>query len=362
MVEVKYKVAKYIRLSDEDRDKKESESVENQRDLIDNFIKKHEDLEDAGEYVDDGYTGGNYDRLKFKKMINDIESGKINCIITKDLSRFGRDHIDTGYYLERYLPKKNVRYISIGDGIDTKDSRGLQFLTFKLSFNDYYIQDISKKIKSVKKRKMIKGITMFNILNIVFLSIGVFLPLSSIFNLFSPHIADIFYRLEIILATVLFKNLAEIGHVNFYNGYYGIAVEAPYSVEKLLFGNDNIAVADKIFDYIVHLTGKLDVYAVDLEHLVGKIKLNVVISVFGMKIIVVSSQYGFCSGYKLVSVERLGKIIVRTELKSFDFLIRAAERGKNDYGAGTLFSEFLQYFKTVFLRKKQIENNEVVSV
>ena len=157
MVEVKYKVAKYIRLSDEDRDKKESESVENQRDLIDNFIKKHEDLEDAGEYVDDGYTGGNYDRPKFKKMINDIESWKINCIITKDLSRFGRDHIDTGYYLERYLPKKNVRYISIGDGIDTKDSRGLQFLTFKLSFNDYYIQDISKKIKSVKKRKMIKG-------------------------------------------------------------------------------------------------------------------------------------------------------------------------------------------------------------
>ena len=74
---------------------------------------------------------------------------------------------------------------------------------------------------------MIKGITMFSILNIVFLSIGVFLPLSSIFNLFSPHIADIFYRLEIILATVLFKNLAEIGHVNFYNGYYGIAVEAP---------------------------------------------------------------------------------------------------------------------------------------
>ena len=157
MVEVKYKVAKYIRLSDEDRDKKESESVENQRDLIDSFIKKHEDLEDVGEYVDDGYTGGNYDRPRFKKMINDIESGKINCIITKDLSRFGRDHIDTGYYLERYLPKKNIRYIAIGDGIDTKDSRGLQFLTFKLSFNDYYIQDISKKIKSVKKRKMIKG-------------------------------------------------------------------------------------------------------------------------------------------------------------------------------------------------------------
>lgn len=157
MIEEKYKVAKYIRLSDEDRDKKESESVENQRDLINNFIEKHEDLEDVEEYVDDGYTGGNYDRPSFKKMITDIERGKINCIITKDLSRFGRDHIDTGYYLERYLPKKNIRYISIGDGIDTKDSKGLQFLTFKLSFNDYYIQDISKKIKSVKKRKMLKG-------------------------------------------------------------------------------------------------------------------------------------------------------------------------------------------------------------
>lgn len=157
MIEEKYKVAKYIRLSDEDRDKKESESVENQRDLINNFIEKHEDLEDVEEYVDDGYTGGNYDRPSFKKMITDIERGEINCIITKDLSRFGRDHIDTGYYLERYLPKKNIRYISIGDGIDTKDSKGLQFLTFKLSFNDYYIQDISKKIKSVKKRKMLKG-------------------------------------------------------------------------------------------------------------------------------------------------------------------------------------------------------------
>lgn len=152
-----YKVAKYMRLSRDDGDDRESESIENQRDILDSYINEHEELEDAGEYVDDGYTGTNFNRPAFKQLIKDIEDGKINCIITKDLSRFGRDHIDTGYYLERYLPKKNVRYISIGDGIDTKDSRGLQFLTFKLSFNDYYIQDISKKIKSVKKRKMIKG-------------------------------------------------------------------------------------------------------------------------------------------------------------------------------------------------------------
>ncbi len=157
MIKTKYKVAKYMRLSEQDGDKKESESIENQRDLIDNFIEKNEDLEIVGEYVDDGYTGANFDRPKFKQMIEDIENGKINCIITKDLSRFGRDHIDTGYYLERYLPSKNIRYISIGDRIDTIDQRGLQFLTFKLSYNDYYIQDISKKIKSVKKRKMLNG-------------------------------------------------------------------------------------------------------------------------------------------------------------------------------------------------------------
>lgn len=113
MIITKYKVAKYIRLSDEDRGKKESESVENQRDIIDNFISKNTELEVFDEYVDDGYTGGNFDRPRFKQMIQDIEDGRVNCIITKDLSRFGRDHIDTGYYLERYLPEKNIRYIAI---------------------------------------------------------------------------------------------------------------------------------------------------------------------------------------------------------------------------------------------------------
>lgn len=113
MIERKYRVAKYIRLSDEDRDKKESVSVENQRDIIDNFIEKNKELEVFDEYVDDGYTGGNFDRPRFKQMMKDIEDGKVNCIITKDLSRFGRDHIDTGYYLERYLPRMNIRYIAI---------------------------------------------------------------------------------------------------------------------------------------------------------------------------------------------------------------------------------------------------------
>ena len=134
MIETKYKVAKYIRLSDEDRDKAESESVENQRDLINNFIAKNIELEEVGEYVDDGYTGGKFDRPKFKQMIKDIEDGKINCIITKDLSRFGRDHIDTGYYLERYLPRMNIRYIAIRRWNRYKRFKRITILIFQIKF------------------------------------------------------------------------------------------------------------------------------------------------------------------------------------------------------------------------------------
>ena len=103
-----YKVGIYIRLSREDGDDRESESVENQRDIIHKFISEKENFELVDEYVDDGYTGTNFNRPSFKRLINDIEKNRIDTVITKDLSRFGRDHIDTGYYLERYLPSKNI--------------------------------------------------------------------------------------------------------------------------------------------------------------------------------------------------------------------------------------------------------------
>lgn len=83
-----YQVGVYIRLSRDDGDDKESESVENQRDIINNYIEEHEDLEFTDEYVDDGYTGTNFDRPSFKRLIEDVNKGKINCVITKDLSRF----------------------------------------------------------------------------------------------------------------------------------------------------------------------------------------------------------------------------------------------------------------------------------
>ena len=113
MKKSRYKVAKYMRLSRDDGDDRESESIENQRDIIDNYINEHDDLDVTGEYADDGFTGTNFNRPGFQKMLKDIEKGKIDCIITKDLSRFGRDHIETGYYLERYFPSNGIRYIAI---------------------------------------------------------------------------------------------------------------------------------------------------------------------------------------------------------------------------------------------------------
>ena len=113
MKKSKYKVAKYMRLSRDDGDEAESESIENQRDIIDNYIEENKELEIVGEYADDGFTGTNFNRPGFQRMLKDIEEGKIDCIITKDLSRFGRDHIDTGYYLERYFPSNGIRYIAI---------------------------------------------------------------------------------------------------------------------------------------------------------------------------------------------------------------------------------------------------------
>ena len=155
-----YKVGIYIRLSEVDEDKNyesESESIINQRKLLMDCIKQcgYSFIE---EYVDDGYTGTNFDRPGFKKMIGDIESGKINCIITKDLSRLGRDYIKCGYYVEEYFPSKNVRYISILDNIDTfLETANNDIAPFKALFNDMFSKDTSKKIRSILKSKKEQG-------------------------------------------------------------------------------------------------------------------------------------------------------------------------------------------------------------
>ena len=152
-----YHVALYIRLSKEDESEGPSQSVTNQKSLLDEFVRKHR-LQVYDTYVDDGYSGTSFDRPDFQRMIGDIETKKVNMVITKDLSRLGRDYIMTGHYMERYFPEKRVRYISLLDGIDTGvESSANDITPFRAIMNDMYAKDISKKIKSVKRDKQRKG-------------------------------------------------------------------------------------------------------------------------------------------------------------------------------------------------------------
>ncbi len=152
-----YHVALYIRLSKEDENEGPSESVTNQKSLLNEFVQQHR-LSVYDTYIDDGWSGTTFDRPDFQRMISDIEARKVNMVITKDLSRLGRDYIMTGHYMERYFPEKRVRYISLLDGIDTGvDSTANDITPFRAIMNDMYAKDISKKIKSVKRDKQRKG-------------------------------------------------------------------------------------------------------------------------------------------------------------------------------------------------------------
>lgn len=110
-------------------------------------------------YIDDGWSGTNFDRPAFQRLIADIEAKKVNMVITKDLSRLGRDYIMTGHYMERYFPEHRVRYLSLLDGVDTGvDSTANDITPFRAIMNDMYAKDISKKISSVKHDKQRKGL------------------------------------------------------------------------------------------------------------------------------------------------------------------------------------------------------------
>ena len=160
MNNIDYKVGIYIRLSREDEEKEkyqESESIGNQRTLLMQYIRQNK-LNFISEYVDDGVSGTSFDRPAFNRMIADIESGKINMVVTKDLSRLGRDYIKSGYYTEQYFPEHNVRYIAILDNIDTSlDSANNDIAPFKSILNEMYAKDTSKKINSVLQAKRSNG-------------------------------------------------------------------------------------------------------------------------------------------------------------------------------------------------------------
>ena len=152
-----YNAALYIRLSREDGDKEESYSVVNQRKLLMDYINRREDIMFYDTYIDDGYTGTNFNRPAFRRMMDDIDEGNVNCVVVKDLSRFGRDYIDTGRYLERIFPDMGVRFVSVTDDIDSIKRAYDMLLPIKNIFNEQYARDISNKIHATIKTKQQSG-------------------------------------------------------------------------------------------------------------------------------------------------------------------------------------------------------------
>lgn len=152
----KYVAGLYCRLSKDDGNSVESMSIWSQKVMLKQFAESN-GIAIYDYYVDDGYSGTNFERPSFKKMITDIENGKINCVITKDLSRLGRNYLQSGAYIEMYFPQKNIRYIAITDGIDTLNSNQNDIMPFKNILNEMYAKDTSKKVKSAIQSRMREG-------------------------------------------------------------------------------------------------------------------------------------------------------------------------------------------------------------
>ncbi len=151
-----YTVALYMRLSKDDGDKEESESITNQRKILKAFVKEN-NYKIYDEYIDDGYSGTNFNRPDFKRMIKDIKAGKVNMVITKNLARLGRDYIETGRYIETFFPENEIRYIAILDDVDTYLDKNCDTVAFKNIMNDFYAKETSKNIKKTKNRKKQEG-------------------------------------------------------------------------------------------------------------------------------------------------------------------------------------------------------------
>lgn len=155
----RYRTALYLRLSREDGDKTESDSIANQRTLLEAYAADHPELCIVDEFVDDGYSGSNFERPAFQRLFRELEQGTINCVLVKDLSRFGRNYIEVGRYLERIFPVMRVRLIAVTDNYDSQSAWKTSdsiMVPMRNLLNDAYCRDISVKIKSqlaVKRKR-----------------------------------------------------------------------------------------------------------------------------------------------------------------------------------------------------------------
>ena len=155
----KYQATEYLRLSYTENHENESDSIANQKKLIEDYLKGHPDIKLVSEKVDDGYSGILFDRPAFQEMMQDITDGKVNCVIVKDLSRLGREYIETGRYLRRIFPAYGIRFIAINDNIDTAHEHAGDDLNISMKnlINDAYCHDISVKTRSALEVKRKKG-------------------------------------------------------------------------------------------------------------------------------------------------------------------------------------------------------------
>lgn len=150
-----YRAAIYCRFSKDDGNQGDSSSIQTQKLMLENYCKE-QDFQIYDFYVDDGYTGLNFDRPDFQRLLNDIDNKLVNLVITKDLSRLGRDYLQTGYYTEIYFQAKKIRYIALNDNIDTGKGES-DIAPFRNILNDMYSKDLSRKVKSSKKQRALQG-------------------------------------------------------------------------------------------------------------------------------------------------------------------------------------------------------------
>lgn len=145
----------YARLSVLDNGKADGDPIENQVKIIEQYLSEHSELRLVDRYLDNGYSGTSFERPEWERLMRDVKAGKINCIIVKDLSRLGRNYIETGNFLERICPKLGIRFISVNDNYDTHNIHSQDELTTSIKniVNDYYAKDISMKSGAVLKAK-----------------------------------------------------------------------------------------------------------------------------------------------------------------------------------------------------------------
>ena len=160
------KTAMYLRISSEDEDlrtgeKDESESISNQRSLLREYVSGHAELAGSEilEFCDDGWSGTNFERPAVKELLEQVRRGQINCVLVKDLSRFGRDYLTVGDYISRVFPFLGVRFISVNDGFDSSNPLDIDSLdtSFRTLIYDLYSRDLSRRVKSAKKARAERG-------------------------------------------------------------------------------------------------------------------------------------------------------------------------------------------------------------